>query len=80
MSGFKIANQQPMTTTDAVFCGNLIKNTQLLIVGCGDGNILAFDLDKDECLYGYGADQVGAVHCMAVTEDQSALITGGDSG
>lgn len=32
-----------MTTTDAVFCGKVIEN--LAICGCGDGNILAFDLD-----------------------------------
>lgn len=44
-----------MNTTDAVFCGKLIQNN-LLITGCGDGNILAFDLDRNECIYGYGAD------------------------
>jgi hypothetical protein len=32
-----------MNTTDAVFCGKVINN--LAITGCGDGNILAFDLD-----------------------------------
>lgn len=43
-----------MQTTDAVFCGESIEN--LIIAGCGDGNILAFDIDSAECLYGYGAD------------------------
>ena len=32
-----------MNTTDSVFCGKVIQN--LAIAGCGDGNILAFDLD-----------------------------------
>ena len=32
-----------MNCTDAVFCGKVFDN--LAIVGCGDGNILAFDLD-----------------------------------
>ena len=50
------------------------------MVGCGDGNILSFDLDTGECLYGYGADAVGAVHCMGINEEQDCLITGGDSG
>jgi WD40 repeat protein len=77
ISGFK--QMASMPTTDAVFCGKIINNN-LAITGCGDGNILAFDLDKDQCIYGYGADQMGAVHCMAVTEDMSSLITGGDSG
>ena len=52
-----------MNTTDAVFCGKVFDN--LAIVGCGDGNILAFDLDQNKVLYGYGADSLGAVHCMA---------------
>lgn len=53
MSGFKLRASMP--ATDAVFCGKIVNNN-LAIVGCGDGNILAFDLDKDQCLYGYGAD------------------------
>ena len=28
----------------------------IVIVGCGDGNILAYDLDNGQCLYGYGVD------------------------
>jgi hypothetical protein len=32
-----------MNTTDAVFCGKVISN--IAVAGCGDGNILAFDLD-----------------------------------
>jgi WD40 repeat protein len=52
-AGFKLRASMP--ATDAVFCGRIVNNN-LAIVGCGDGNILAFDLDKDECLYGYGAD------------------------
>ena len=76
ISGFKpIA---VMNTTDAVFCGTLVQN--LAVTGCGDGNILAFDLDQNKCLFGYGADSMGAVHCMKPTEDFKALITGGDSG
>jgi len=67
-----------MKTTDAVFCGEVIQN--LTIVGCGDGNILCFDLDKNECLYGYGAEQAGAVHCMGINDAQDCLVTGGDSG
>lgn len=41
ISGFKVAST--MNATDAIFCGKLMHN--LLITGCGDGNILAFDLD-----------------------------------
>lgn len=41
ISGFKPL--AVMSTTDAVFCGKVLKN--LAITGCGDGNIIAFDLD-----------------------------------
>mmetsp|Transcript_27065 Transcript_27065/g.20249 ORF Transcript_27065/g.20249 Transcript_27065/m.20249 type:complete len:90 (+) Transcript_27065:732-1001(+) len=56
-----------MKTTDAVFCGKTLHN--ITLVGCGDGNLLAFDLDQNKCLYGYGADSMGAVHCMQVMAD-----------
>jgi hypothetical protein len=70
-----------MKTTDAVFCGQLVAN-RLAMVGTGDGNLLAFDLTgkSQDCLYGYGADETGAVHCMRVLPDHSGLLTGGDSG
>lgn len=33
-----------MKATDAVFCGEVLEN--LVVVGCGDGNILCFDTDS----------------------------------
>ena len=70
-----------MESTDAVFCGELVDYGNLAVVGAGDGNILAYDLMKGgECLYGYGADEVGAVHCLSVTRDFKSIVTGGDSG
>ena len=68
-------------TTDAVFCGELL-NDKLALVGTGDGNLLTFDIEApgSNCLYGYGCDEVGAVHCMRVAPDKKSLITGGDSG
>ena len=75
-SGFKPLSI--MNTTDAVFCGEILENLEL--VGCGDGNILCFNLDTNECLYGYGADTTGAVHCMKINDDKDCLVTGGDSG
>lgn len=52
----------------------------LLVTGCGDGNILTFDLANLECLWGYGVDEAGAVHCLAVAPDLKSLVTGGDAG
>lgn len=67
-----------MNCTDAVFCGEVLQN--LVLAGCGDGNLLCFDMDSSECLYGYGAESVGAVHCMGINDEKDAVITGGDSG
>ena len=39
---------KPLSTlnaTDAVFCGEVLEN--LIIVGCGDGNILGFDMSTN---------------------------------
>lgn len=68
-------------STDAIFCGELLDGGNLCVTGCGDGNIVAFDLARGgECLYGYGCDEVGAVHCIGQTPDKKGLVTGGDSG
>lgn len=67
-----------MQTTDAVFCGQVVEN--VVVTGCGDGNILSYDIESGECLYGYGADDKGAVHCMAVNDEKDCIVTGGDSG
>lgn len=41
LQGFKPLST--MTATDSVFCGKVIGN-RLAVAGCGDGNILAYDL------------------------------------
>ena len=76
LKGFKSAGG--MDTTDAVICGKTLGS--LAVVGCGDGNILTFDLDSNQCLFGYGADPAGAINCLGITPSSDALITGGDSG
>jgi hypothetical protein len=51
-----------MKAKDAVFSVEHIYN--LTVAGCGDGNILVYDNDTGECLYGYGAMTKGSVRCM----------------
>lgn len=67
-----------MSATDAIMCGKTLEH--ILIVGSGDGNILCFNLETGECLYGYGVDEKGAVHCLGINDDQDCIVTGGDSG
>ena len=71
-------NLGEMQTTDAVFCGDIYKD--ILFVGCGDGNMLAFNLDTQECMYGYGADSKGAVEVIKYFEAYNCVVAGGDSG
>ena len=67
-----------MKVTDAVFCGDIHSN--FIAVGCGDGNMLGYNLDTAECLYGYGCDNKGAVKCLKINPKRKSIITGGDSG
>jgi WD40 repeat protein len=83
LKAFSLDNlQKPalvMNATDAVFCGETLDS--LVVTGCGDGNMFVFDITKgSEPLYGYGADPVGALHCLRVTPDRRSIVTGGDSG
>ena len=79
---FQVGNSKPISvqkTTDAVFCGELFGS--MVVAGCGDGNILTFNTQKAlECIWGYGVDEVGAVHCLKVIQDGRSIITGGDAG
>lgn len=83
MRAFDIGQQKEVmkaNATDSIFCGKLVRD-RILLTGCGDGNIIAFDFAKGlECLWGFGVDAVGAVHCMHVAPDLKSVVTGGDSG
>jgi WD40 repeat protein len=72
------ADRAEVETTGGVLCGQLTDS--LAVVGCTDGNILVYDLDLQECCFGFGADSQGGVNCLAVGLGGTRLITGGDSG
>lgn len=65
-----------MQATSPIYCVEPIHN--LTIAGAGDGNVLAFDNDTLECLYGFGAMETGAVRCMKITDDKTRMVVGGD--
>lgn len=67
-----------MATTGSVLCGENFGS--IVVVGCADGNILAYNIDIMDCLFGYGADNAGGVNCLTTALDRRRLITGGDSG
>ena len=75
-AGFKEINE--LKSTDAVFCGDIYKN--MLAAGCGDGNLLAYDLKTFECAWGYGCEKQGGIKCVSFVPSKNKIITAGDSG
>lgn len=67
-----------MKTTDSVFCGDIYNS--FIAVGCGDGNLVAYNLDTLECLYGFGCDSKGGIKCVKILPDKGKIVTAGDSG
>lgn len=50
----------------------------MTVVGVGDGNVLVFDNDTQECLFGFGCMRQGGVRCLKLSEDKSRLVACGD--
>lgn len=76
LSGFKQIGE--LKSADAVFCGDIYDN--FLAVGCGDGNLLAYNLDTMECLYGYGCEEKGGIKIVKILPEKKRILTAGDSG
>lgn len=68
-----------MKSTDAVFCGDLYESSYL-VTGCGDGNILGYDLNKMDCVWGYGVEKQGGVRCIQIIPEKNRIVSAGDSG
>jgi WD40 repeat protein len=62
-----------MKATDSIFCGQVVNN--FLAVGCGDGNLLAYNTDTADCLFGYGCDNKGGVKFLKILPDKKKIIT-----
>ena len=67
-----------MKSADAVFCGDICGN--ILAAGCGDGNLLCYNLDTMECLWGYGCEKKGGIKIVKFVPEKSKILTAGDSG
>ena len=67
LSGFKKAGV--MRASDSVF--DAISFETFSVAGCGDGSVLVFDNDTQECLYGFGVMNQGGVRCLKLSDDYS---------
>ena len=74
--GFKVIGE--LKGTDAVFCGDICGN--VCAAGCGDGNLLAYNLDTMECAWGYGCEKKGGIKFVKFVPEKMKILTGGDSG
>ena len=73
--GFKVVGE--LKSTDAVFCGDICGN--VCAAGCGDGNLLAYNLDTMECAWGYGCEKKGGIKFVKFVPEKMKILTGGDS-
>ena len=81
--GRNLQRVRQMKVPEPILCGEILHGgSDIAIVGGGQGNIFAYDLQEGgQALYGYGADSAGgAINCMKTSADGTSLITGGDSG
>ena len=67
-----------LQATGAVLCGELMED--LFVAGCADGNLLVYDIEMEDCLFGFGGDSQGGVNALAISSDRTRLISGGQSG
>lgn len=70
--------RQSISTSSAVLCGNLLAN--LFVCGCADGNLVVYDLDTGEPMFGFGCENEGGVNCIGFSQNKKKCIVGGDSG
>ncbi|CAD8102273.1 unnamed protein product [Paramecium primaurelia] len=74
VAGFKPVSM--MKAKDAVFSIETIYN--MTIAGCGDGNVLFYDNDSGQCLYGFGAMNKGCVRQLKINDNKTKLVAIGD--
>lgn len=67
-----------LKSTDAVYCGDILGN--VVVAGCGDGNLLCYDLNTMECAWGYGCEKKGGIRCVSFVPDKMKILTAGESG
>ena len=70
--------RESITASAAVLCGQIVGN--LFVSGCGDGNLIVYNMDTTEAMFGFGAESEGGVNCIGISENKRKVITGGDSG
>ena len=61
-----------------MFCGDVCGN--IVAAGCGDGNLICYNLAKMETLWGYGCEKQGGIKCVKFVPEKMKILTGGDTG
>jgi len=75
-SGFKAVGS--LVTKAIICCGVVHRN--VAVAGCGDGNLIFYDIDEMKTLYGFGAASAGPISCLKLNDTHTRLVAGGDNG
>ena len=70
--------RESITASAGILCGEIVEN--LFVSGCTDGNLIVYNMDTAEAMFGFGAESQGGVNCIGISESRRKVITGGDSG
>ena len=73
-NGFK--SRSHVDTQDMLFAVERCKD--LLILGTGGGNVLVYDLQSGECLYGYGVMKKGCCRLLGLNTNKTRLACAGE--
>ena len=63
-------------TKDMIFA--VERNDNLIILGTGGGNILVYDAQTNECLYGYGVMKKGCCRLLGLNRKKTRLVCAGE--
>jgi len=67
-----------MTAKAIVCCGSIHEN--IAIAGCGDGNMIFYNLDEMKAAYGFGAVNDGPVNCLKLNTEHTKVVAGVENG
>ena len=67
-----------MRSTDKILIAHNIEN--ILITGCIDGNLLCYNIDLMECIWGYCCVKKGGVKFCNIINEKNKIVTIGEDG
>ena len=67
-----------MKSTDKILKSDILGS--ILITGCQDGNLLCYNIDLMECIWGYCCVKKGGVKFCNIINEKNKIVTIGEDG